>query len=197
METCIKKELNYGEYKQFVVDCVANKTTSGRDISPERIEFTKLNVQRMSRNEKQFVMNEELKSLISAIQKPLKWLIITEAWCGDTAQCIPIIDKVAQHSDKISCVYVFRDEHPELMEKYHTNGALSIPKLICFDVITVKELWTWVPRPTKLLEIAKKIKQENPGISHDDFLQHIHLWYAKDRGVSLQEDLCLKLKNNT
>lgn len=196
METCIKAGLNYTQYKDFILDCVVNNTTSGHDITPERVEFTKLNAQRMNRNEKQFVMNEELRLLISAVQKPLKWLVITEAWCGDSAQCIPVIEKVAQYSDKISCTYVFRDEHPELMEKYHTNGTLSIPKLICFDAISGEELWTWGPRPTKLLEIAKKLKQETPNMSHADFLQHIHLWYAKDRGVSLQEDLYSILKKS-
>ena len=196
METCIKAELNYPQYKQFVLDCIANKTTSGHEITPERIEFTKLNAQRMNRNEKQFVMNEELKALIAKIQQPLKWLIITEAWCGDSAQCIPIIEKVAEHSSKISCRYVFRDEHPELMEKYHTNGTHSVPKLICYDASTERELWTWGPRPAKLLEVVKKLKQENPTISHDEFLQHIHLWYAKDRGNSLQEDLSSILKMN-
>ena len=42
---------------------------------------------------------------------------------------------------------VLRDEHPELIERYHTNGAHAIPKLVMFDRETGEELAVWGPRP--------------------------------------------------
>ena len=58
------------------------------------------------------------------------WLILTEAWCGDAAQNIPTIEKIARENDRIKTLYLLRDENLELMDKYLTGGARAIPKLI-------------------------------------------------------------------
>ena len=58
------------------------------------------------------------------------WLIITEGWCGDAAQCIPTIEKIAAESKNIETHYVLRDENLDLIDEYLTNNARSIPKLI-------------------------------------------------------------------
>ncbi len=43
---------------------------------------------------------------------------------------------------------IFRDDNPELMNRYLTNGSKSIPKLIAFDKAN-SELFTWGRDPNK------------------------------------------------
>jgi hypothetical protein len=42
------------------------------------------------------------------------WLVISEGWCGDAAQLLPIINKMAVESGKIDLRIVLRDENEEL-----------------------------------------------------------------------------------
>src|SRR5215217_2298139 len=58
-------------------------------------------------------------------------LVISEGWCGDAAQILPILNKMALASDKkIDLRIVLRDENDELMSQYLTNGGKAIPKVI-------------------------------------------------------------------
>ena len=44
---------------------------------------------------------------------------------------------------------VLRDEHPEVMDRYLTNGSRSIPIVIALDE-EFRELGHWGPRPREL-----------------------------------------------
>ncbi|MDE0581740.1 thioredoxin family protein [Planococcus sp. A6] len=62
-------------------------------------------------------------------QQQLKILAITEDWCGDAMMVNPILRKLAELADlEVRCVY--RDDNPELMDRYLTDGGKSIPKYI-------------------------------------------------------------------
>ena len=60
-------------------------------------------------------------------------MVLTEGWCGDAAQVLPVINKIASLSDFIDLKIILRDEHEELMNKFLTNGSKSIPKLVAID----------------------------------------------------------------
>ena len=115
------------------------------------------------------------------------WLIITEGWCGDAAQNIPVIEKIAAACSGIETRYILRDENPELMDKVLTNGARSIPKLIAIDRKTENILGTWGPRP----EAAQKLfaEQKSNGVEKSAILENIQRWYLADRGRSLQHEI--------
>ena len=42
-----------------------------------------------------------LLNRLKKIDKPITWLVLTEGWCGDAAQTLPIINKIAKESDLI------------------------------------------------------------------------------------------------
>jgi len=180
---------SYEEYIDLVKNCVEKGVTTGLDVSVQKVEATKMNLQRMTRISKQLVLNADIIKLVQDLKSNMKWLVITEAWCGDGAQIIPIISKVSSLSNKIELEIVLRDENPDLIRKYHTNNSLSIPKLICFDSNTGKELGVWGPRPLKIAEKVKELKLSNPEMNHDDFVKEVQVIYNKDKGVSTIEDL--------
>ncbi|GAA4300881.1 thioredoxin family protein [Nibribacter koreensis] len=186
--------LSYGHYKSLVETLVLENKTTGREQTPERIAFTRLNLQRMKRVEKQFAFLPELEALLKEQKPHWRWLLLTEAWCGDGAQTIPAIAAIAQAIPSIELLLVQRDENEALMDTCLTNGSKSIPMLICEDHKTGERLFTWGPRPTSIQERLIAFKAVNPGVRHEDLMQQLHAWYAKDRSISLQQDLLRLVK---
>ena len=181
---------SYDEYYQLTQQCSANHTTTGDEQSANRIDATKLNAHRMTRIYKQINLEEKLIKLLTNNKSiNCDWLVISEAWCGDSAQCLPIIHKISELNEGINLKIILRDENDELINQYSTNGSKSIPKLICTNSLTNSEIGNWGPRPTEITSMVKSLKSQNPTISHDEFVKQLHFWYAKDKGLSLQADL--------
>lgn len=191
----INHQYSYNEYHNYVTACAENNSTSGNEKLPERIDATKLNVVRMNRLDKQIEIKSELKDALNKLQKKLTWILIAETWCGDGAQNIPIIAKIASLNPLIDLKIILRDENPEIMDRYLTNGSRAIPKLICYETLTGKELGIWGARPARIQAMVKEYKAANPNVLHDEFVKNVHLWYAKDKGESVQLDFIELIKN--
>src|ERR1035437_3071990 len=188
LKSKVSRYWSYPDYKDLTIRLSESKSTTGSEQSSERIEATKLNAQRMKRLDKQIVIRKDLADLIKRINRKWKWVVIAESWCGDGAQNIPVLAKMASLNLNIDLKIILRDENPDNMDKHLTNGARSIPILICTDEISGKKIGMWGPRPQKIAKKAKEFKSANPNISHDEFVKNVHLWYAQDKGESIQND---------
>lgn len=192
--TLIKtNSFTYKEYEEVVSEYAAYGKTSG-PATHEHISATKLNAQRMKRITHQCQINNELTDLVTGIKRPLQWIVIAETWCGDGAQNIPVLAKMAELNPLIEKRVILRDENPEYMDMFLTNGARSIPKLICTDKISGEVIGTWGPRPARIQQMVVDYKKEFPGVPHDEFVRNLHTWYAKDKTISLQEEFINVLK---
>ncbi|MBZ9731595.1 thioredoxin family protein [Salegentibacter sp. JZCK2] len=180
-----KSIFTYEEFYEWILELVLAEKTSGSSQSPALANFTALNAKRMSRLSKTVILQPELMSLLQEITELQEWLVITEAWCGDSAQSLPVIARMAAASDNINLKIVLREENPELMDQYLTNGSKSIPKLVSFDQ-SGNEIFTWGPRPEPAQKILMDWKREPAGRSWEIFEKELHTWYALDKSVSLQ-----------
>ncbi|OUJ76224.1 thioredoxin family protein [Hymenobacter crusticola] len=179
---------SYSSYRQLIDAALAQDRTTGPNQSEELTKYTRLNVQRMSRIDKTVQLLPALREALANLQNRYVWLIITEGWCGDAAQIVPVLEAAAQASDgKIETRYLLRDEHPDLMDNYLTNGGRSIPKLVILHADTLVEVINWGPRPAAAQEMFMQLKAQ--GVSHDDFVTQVHGWYAKDKTQSTQQEL--------
>jgi hypothetical protein len=133
--------------------------TSGPNQSEAYVYYTKLNFQRMKRLNKTIEVPASVIELLKEKAANWTWVTLTEPWCGDAAQCVPVIEKLALSAGNIQTLYLLRDEHPEVMDAYLTNGGRSIPKLICLDK-SGKEIFTWGPRPEVIQEVMNRLKSE-------------------------------------
>lgn len=184
---------NYSEFIDWVETLVNDGKTSGHQQTPELVGFTALNLKRMSRIFKTTVLNEDLQQLLNHMNEIQKWYVITEAWCGDSAQSFPVLAKIAEESKgKILINVVLRDDNPNWMDKYHTNGARSIPKLIAFNA-QGEEIFTWGPRPKEAHELLLAWKANPEGKTWEEFEVELHTWYAKDKTQTLQREITEKL----
>lgn len=178
----------YEEYAKLINNLVAHKKTSGQKQSEKLADITLLNQTRMERLDNTVELRNDLIEAAASLDKELIWLVFTEAWCGDAAQNLPVINKVAEINPLIQLRLVLRDEHPELMAYYLTDGAYAIPKLVCFDGNTMEELATWGPRPKEAQDIVKNNKESGEK-SHDQIVKDVQLWYARDKNKSIQKEL--------
>ena len=177
-------------YSQYM-DSINKKIESINPSDPEKDlldthEIIKLNLYRANRINKTYVVDETLCMKAMKINKKQLWMILTEDWCGDSAQSIPYIAKIAECNPLIELKFLLRNENTDIMNFYLTDGeSRSIPKLVAFDT-EGNELFQWGPRPQEADKLVKTAKLE--GKSKDQFLNELHLWYAKDKGKSLEKE---------
>lgn len=190
LQNVLNQSLTYNEYRKEVDTLIEEGKTTGNTQTENLIEFTKLNISRMNRLDKTIHLSEEEATKLQTNSKAYIWLLIGDAWCGDSAQIIPVINKIAEASaQKITYKIISRDTFPELISSYQTNGANSIPKLLAIDPQSLAVISTWGPRPKQAQDIMHNWKANLDTISWEDFEKSLHLWYAKDRGHAIINEL--------
>ena len=193
MQNYIEKAMTFDEYDSLIDRVVAEGKTTGPNQSEELAQYTKLNQARMRRLFKTSELNESLLEIARNVKANWIWLILTEAWCGDAAQNIPPIEKIARENDRIKTLYLLRDENLELMDKYLTGGARAIPKLICQDAETFEEIGTWGSRPQAAYDLFYSLKEQ--GLEKTEIIEKIHRWYIEDNTESLQAEFEKLIQN--
>ncbi len=85
-------------------------------------EYINLNQRRMHRVERTYVPSDEVITQVKGLQDKTYWLILTEHWCSDASQTLPVFNAIAELSEgKIEMKLVYRDQYDELMDVYLTN----------------------------------------------------------------------------
>ncbi|WP_460502349.1 thioredoxin family protein, partial [Hymenobacter agri] len=135
----------------------------------------------------------ELVARLHQLPRPEQWLVLGEAWCGDTAHTLPILAHLAAQSEgHVSLHVVLRSDHPELMDQYQTNGKNSIPKLIRRDAATGADLGTWGPRPAAAQVLSHQLHSDT-SLHVNQVIKGMNEWYATDAGQSVQRELLAAL----
>ncbi len=184
----IENAMTYEGYRQLIDDLLAEGKTTGPNQSEAMTNYTELNVTRMNRLDKRAKLNESLKEQLTAIDTPQIWLVISEGWCGDAAQTVPILAAMANESSNIDLKFILRDDNLEVMDAYLTDGARGIPKLIVLEAATLEEIGTWGPRPTPAQELLYEFKA-NPDETYAEFGKRLQIWYARDKTQTTQQEL--------
>jgi hypothetical protein len=186
MKSYIEKSMTFAEYLKLIDDLLLEGKTTGENQSEAMLGYGKLNRQRMKRLEKTVELNNSLKEKTQSVKANWIWLILTEGWCGDAALNIPIIEKIAAENPNIETRYLLRDENLELMDKYLTFNARSIPKLICLNAETFEEIGTWGPRPQAAMDYYFEMKHQ--GLEKPQMMENIQRWYLTDGNQSIQSE---------
>lgn len=187
MKKYLEKSMTFAEYIKLIEDLLREGKTTGPNQSEAMFNYGKLNRQRMQRLEKTAEIGESLREKARNIERRQIWLVITEGWCGDAAQNIPLIEKIAEASGgKIETRYILRDENLELMDAYLTHNARSIPKLIALDAETLEELGTWGPRPAAAMNLFFELRER--GMEKPLMMENLQRWYIADKNLSIQAE---------
>lgn len=188
----LKKGISYEDYRNLVRDLVEKESTSGNDKTEALVNYTMLNDRRMKRWDKTIKLSEDLKERISNFKGNVTWLVITESWCGDAAHVVPVLNKIAEQSENIDFKLVFRDENPELMDQFLTNGGRAIAKLIMIDNATGEVLNTFGPRPSEATQMVIDYKTKHGSLT-PEFKENLQVWYNKNKGQNIVDDILAML----
>jgi pantothenate kinase-related protein Tda10 len=184
---------SYPTYRRLIDELMAQNRTTGATQTEQLVSYARLNLQRMQRLDKTIQLLPELQAALDQFSRRYVWLVITEGWCGDAAQIVPVLEAVAHASrGHLTTRYVLRDENLDLMDRYLTNGGRSIPKLVVLHADPLTEAATWGPRPEPAQALFARLKQEQ--VPYEDFVTQLHGWYAKDRTLSTQRELLALLQ---
>ena len=183
----LEKAVDYTTHHQQVKDLFEEDRTTNEDNRENMLDYTKMYLQRVGRWDKRGKLDIELIEKLESFPRRMIWLVLNEGWCGDAAQTLPFINKMAEVSENITLRLILRDQNPEVMDEFLTNGGRSIPKLIALDEETLEVIGTWGPRPKEAYDLYK-MQRENPEITSKEAQENLHLWYAKDRGKTIQQE---------
>ena len=189
----LNNSMSYQDYRLLMAGLLEKNSTTGIDQSEEMVAYTVLNEQRMKRWDKTIKVSAEDKEKIEAFSGDVTWLVLTEAWCGDAAHVIPVINKVAELNSGIDLKLVLRDENDALMQHFLTNGGKSIPKLIMIDNSSEAVIDTFGPRPIMASTLVDDYKKEHGAVT-EQLKENLQMWYNKDKGQSTISDLILILE---
>ena len=200
-KTIIDNAYSYESYRQLIDDKFADRKTTGPDHSEMMLNYTSLNMARMKRLDKKSRISEETKAILKNIKTPLTWLVITEGWCGDAAQIVPVLQHMALENKNINLRFILRDENLPIIDAFLTNNARSIPKVIVLNSNTLEVFGSWGPRPAEVQKIVMDAKKRAKAIEDQELRQEInqeaskqlHLWYAKNKTKMIQEEFCALL----
>jgi hypothetical protein len=110
---------------------------------------------------------------------------LSEDWCGDAVNTLPVIARLAEHAGWDLRI-LSRDANPDLMEAHLTNGrSRSIPVVIVYDE-HFEEIGWWGPRPG---EIQDWVLGEGLALPSPERYKVVRGWYARDRGRTTLREL--------
>ncbi len=180
---------SYLEYRKLISDLLRNHQSTGSEQSETLTHYSNLNETRMNRLDKTLKLSDDTIRQLQSLQSEYVWLVITEGWCGDAAQLVPVFNKMAEASEgRINLKIVLRDENEELMNLFLTNKTRSIPKLIVINKDTGSALAHWGPRPEGATDLINDYRKKFGSID-ETVKTELQLWYLQDKGISTQNEI--------
>ena len=192
--SALAQTISWAEYYAIAKGYVENEPKPELYQNPKMLRYTAENIQRIDDIRKSINIESKLYNALSAVDIDLIWLVLTEPWCGDASQVVPVLYTIASCSERIDFRILQSDAHPEVMGVYLTDGSRSIPKLICLRADTGEVLGTWGPRPAALQKIVLENK-DNPDLSFGAKVRMVHQWYTDDKTASIQHEFIDLVRN--
>ena len=188
IKQALENSFSFADYRKKVTSLIAEGKSTGHTQSEDLLKYSELNETRMNRLEKTIEVTPETKVKLQNLDKKYIWLVLSEGWCGDAAQIVPEIHKMADVTDKVELKIALRDDNDALMQHFLTNGGKAIPKLIVLDAETLDVVLDWGPRPHSAKQLILDYKATH-GVVDEPAKIELQKWYLHDKGISIQNEI--------
>jgi hypothetical protein len=183
-----KEAMSYTEYRDLIHTLHAENKVTGPNQNEELLAYSKMNDQRMNRWDKHTKLAEATIEAIKSDKRKLDILVITEGWCGDSAQIAPVVEQIINQNPNWKSHYILRDDNLEIMDMFLTNGkSRSIPMFIFLENGNV--VGKFGPRPVAAQEAMDAAKAN--GADAHEVKEKLHLWYARDKHQAIEKEFLL------
>lgn len=189
----LKDMMSYEDFTAYAQSVLDKKITTAPYDNQDYFQYTEVNYNREKKSLRNFQLDKKLYNVISEGINEWTWVLINEPWCGDGSFIQPVLYAMSLASGgSIDFKIVLRDQNPDIINAYLTNGGKAIPKLVCLDK-NLNELGSWGPRPIVLQDLFNEWKKE------EDFdlntkIKKVNRWYIKDKNESIQEEFIALIK---
>jgi hypothetical protein len=137
----------------------------------------------------------EISARVEALGGHWHLLVLSEDWCGDSVNIVPIIAKLTESVSNMDMRLLPRDENLDIMDTHLTGKSRSIPMVILLNQ-KFQECGTWGPRPR---ELQKWVLEKGLQLSKEERYKQVRTFYARDHGlttmneiVSMLEECCVR-----
>jgi hypothetical protein len=135
----------------------------------------------------------ELSARVEALGGHWHLLVLSEDWCGDSVNIVPILAKLTQSVTNMDMRLLGRDENLDIMDTHLTGGkSRSIPIVILLND-KYQECGWWGPRPSPL---QKWVVEEGMRLPKEERYKEVRKFYARDRGLTTMHELVHMLEKN-
>ena len=181
------------DFQRYLADFKAALDGSAATSYGNYAQYLPLNWQRTDRLYRQFKLNDAAHQALTDLNRPLRWLVIVEPWCGDVSQSLPVMARLAEASNnRIDLRLAYRDQNSNLIDAHLTDGvSQSIPILVQLDA-EYQVTGTWGPRPKEAQALVKRLKSD-PSTAVN-YAEELHRWYGHNKQQSIQSELLALLK---
>ena len=194
LEQSLLHSFTYPEYRAYIAQLLNQGKATGHEQNADLVHYSELNQARMHRLDKTIQVLPEVTEFFSKLTTKQLWVVLTEGWCGDAANCIPVLQKMAALSSNIDFKIILRDDNDVVMQLFLTNGARAIPKLLILDLESLDLIADWGPRPEPAKQLILDYKAIH-GIVDEAAKIELQKWYLQDKGTTIQKEVIDSVKN--
>lgn len=138
----------------------------------EYVDKAEMNVPTIKANYEDTQISEEdhkyFASLSSRLEKgAIKVLALSEPWCGDCVENLPIVAKLASLYPCFDLLVFSRDDNLDIMDRYLTDGKRVIPVFVFFDE-EGQEIGRFIERPQGARDFLARETEKHKGLSEEE-----------------------------
>jgi len=127
----------------------------------------------------------EISARVEALGGHWHLLVLSEDWCGDSVNIVPIIAKLTESVSNMDVRILKRDENLDIMDAHLTGTSRSIPIVILLNQ-KFQECGWWGPRPRAL---QQWVREKGMLLPKDERYREIRTFYARDHGLTTMREL--------
>lgn len=92
-------------------------------------------------------------SAFAALAQPVRVLVLHFDECSDSADTLPILDRIARETGKLEMRILERDEHPDIRDSHLKDGKFASAPLAIFLDGDLNEIGHFTERPDSITKI--------------------------------------------
>lgn len=184
IEAYWKKGISFESYLNNIEKKI--EAAEKQDLDEEKIQKYKLSHERAGQIMQNYFPDNDHQNILNEKNFNGKILIIAEDWCGDCSQSVPVIKKFFEKKNVVKILY--RDENPDLMKLFLTNGSESIPIVIILDEKS-DIISHWGPRTRHGIELLSKFKKDPQKFPREIFLSELQEYYNTNKGFDIVDEI--------
>ena len=146
---------------------IADRWIAGMQIESYVAQLWRKHRGRFARNLARTTVPADLRARFGT--RPPRLLVLTDPWCEDSAQLVPMVWRLAQEVEGVELRVLRASEHGDLAGRYLTaRGHPAIPVFVVLDA-DLRELGALVERPARataeLAAETRRFQQEHPDLA--------------------------------